>query len=947
MAISSTSSIELIINGLRADIYSGSRLNLRLNNVVYDPTDVTARNGEYSFSLNLPSTPRNDRIFGYANNSSKLGKFTMMHRCQVVADGLTVFDGSLRLTDSKTDDYKCNLVSVKVNNVEDIFGEMKMDELEWEIPFTGTEDIDKVNLDGNSDVFLPLVCYGAFPKMPYASYNNGQINYYSDITTIDENNQWYWESFKPSFRLTELVRRYFGAKGYNASGNFFDDPVTREIFLSTYISDSQDPFLNLGNDLVGRLVLSGQFNNHGSQGSNAYLKGAPRTTQDLSFPRDRITLGQYKSEEYNFDRIFIYDVLSIENNGQYHRGTLGSVNEYLFRYTDASKNKGYIYIPSKGLYHIRLSITGLDHNGEASSLTYTERECILKDGDYEVQDKKVTKAVNWDNFPVEFHVIRNSNQAELIGSGDPSASYPSETQYSMYPHELDYTKYTSSKRGNREPIRVNESGRFGGARSMGAAPEELFYQTMGNTICYDPWVNPDFICGMTTINKSVSVIKNGGSWSPESTDYNQVHFNCQGYTRVTADGTRTLTEYNQNTLVDGDNYFTEDSSGRKNGVLDCVVELNAGDVLSLCMVTKCNTDVERTSSSPTGGTRTQTGDSDIMLQFNYTIVVEPYTNDVDKYVGKNYMEHRTPTEEERRQGFGIDWKLHNYLNSDEKVSDFVNNVIKTFNLSYNCEGSNVRLDFGKVGTAMNVDYIDIDDRVRTEDATFSRIDFPSYMEVKFSIDDSEAGAYRSIDTIEHQGAPNWKDYIDTGSERVVMDLTDSDNGETVDSKFSYNWWQDFNVNDNHFAQRPPSVWRIPLIAKDENFIIQSDEAVSKDGMGLKQRMWYRGYPESDKRVVLWNGKVAYAVLPKESLNGNTLDFKRHRGSMLDKYFDVTPSTESNFCEVECHISPQEYLRMKDGCLVKFDSNLFRVCEITGWDASGANKTTLKLLQITR
>ena len=78
--------VDLIINGKHADIYSQDKLNLRMNNVIFDPTAIQTKTGEYSFSFELPATPNNNRIFNYANNSSKLGKFSTKYDCEVIAD---------------------------------------------------------------------------------------------------------------------------------------------------------------------------------------------------------------------------------------------------------------------------------------------------------------------------------------------------------------------------------------------------------------------------------------------------------------------------------------------------------------------------------------------------------------------------------------------------------------------------------------------------------------------------------------------------------------------------------------------------------------------------------------------------------------------------------------------------------------------------------------------
>ena len=202
--ISKIHEVSIIVNGEKVDIYSMESLNLRMNNLVFDPVAISTKTGEYSFSFELPATSRNNKIFNYANNSSKLNKFNTKYNCEVIADGLIIFNGILRLTDTQTKNYKCNLVNIKVYNVEEIFGDMVMSDLNWQVDFDGTSTINEINNTNDSGYYFPLACYGAFQKDPKAVYN-GDINVYTDLLNIDYYNSWYWESFHPSLSILETV----------------------------------------------------------------------------------------------------------------------------------------------------------------------------------------------------------------------------------------------------------------------------------------------------------------------------------------------------------------------------------------------------------------------------------------------------------------------------------------------------------------------------------------------------------------------------------------------------------------------------------------------------------------------------------------------------------------------------------------------------------------------
>ena len=85
--ISNVHYIELYINGELIELESQDSLNLRINNVLFDPTKTTTTQAEYSYSFDIPSTPHNDRILNYANNLSRINKFHARYPSQVYADG--------------------------------------------------------------------------------------------------------------------------------------------------------------------------------------------------------------------------------------------------------------------------------------------------------------------------------------------------------------------------------------------------------------------------------------------------------------------------------------------------------------------------------------------------------------------------------------------------------------------------------------------------------------------------------------------------------------------------------------------------------------------------------------------------------------------------------------------------------------------------------------------
>ena len=959
--LNSIHEVSIIINGEKVDIYSMETLNLRINNVVFDPVSIQSKTGEYSFSFELPATPKNNKIFNFANNSSKLNKFNTRYNCEVIANGVNIFTGVLRLTDTQTKNYKCNLVNIKIYNVEDIFGDMVMSDLDWQIDFDGTSTINSVNQSLDSGYYFPLACYGAFQKDPKATYN-GEINEYTDLLTIDYYNKWYWESFHPSLSLLETVKRLFNQKGYTVTGDIFNDKAMKKIYMSEYIDTSQDPAYNINKPKIGELYVSGIFSNSGNlDGSTTTTPTNPRgntkivtsSFSDLTFPVDQVY-----EDTYQWDRICWSDVFGVRGDSAKHQFITPPTNNYIYRQNSPTNSSGFIYIPADGLYTIELTIPFVTIDEEETNLKYNKKERVYENNEWTIKEVETNLPRNFDMMPVEIHLLRNTNETELINTADKN--------HIMYPHEMDYTKYkkiqkttgTTSSSSSGNSTGTNVGGGRGGATTSSSStstgsnkggattttyiPDEIYYTPKNNTIAYDPYANPNFICGFTTLNNSPAVIKNGVSWNATVNEYNQSHYRSNGYILRNKDGVETQTDYNKNTLqCPNSDYFTVIGTYKRKGKVTCVVELKKNDRLYLELITRYYYGLTRQTP---GGSISNNGT--YKVKFAYELKITPYTNKADQYINKQNM-YYLPTQEVKNNSWGEKLKLGNFLNNKERVTDFINNFIKTFNLEYIQDGNNIILNKSKKNI-LPLNYVDIDDRVNTNNVTFSRIDYPNSMQVKWSIDEEEAGAYRSIDTVEHQGADNWKDYIDIGSDKIIMDTTNEALDSTIDSKFSYTWYENFTYMDfnrdtfeenGHIANM-----RLPLIAKDDNFIIQNDDAMKSDGLSLKQRLWFRDKP-TQETFRMWNGEEVEISIPTDTYLDYIINFKNQTGSMLDKFFNIIPMVDSNFVTVECYITPFEYVELKNGAMVKFDTDLYLVSEISGYDPTGNNLTTLKLIKV--
>ena len=141
-----------------------------------------------------------------------MNKFHTRYGCQVYADGELIFDGSLTIQkySAKEKKYTCNLVNIKVNTLEDIFGDSVLSSLHWDIDFDGAPTINDVNYDTDTKYYFPLVSYGVFQKNYVSKDSVGSV--YTAKNRIDKYNKWLIEIIYTSMNLVETMNRAIESK---------------------------------------------------------------------------------------------------------------------------------------------------------------------------------------------------------------------------------------------------------------------------------------------------------------------------------------------------------------------------------------------------------------------------------------------------------------------------------------------------------------------------------------------------------------------------------------------------------------------------------------------------------------------------------------------------------------------------------------------------------------
>lgn len=983
--ISSRHYIELWVNGNMVELEDQDSLGIRLNAVLFNPTKVTTTKSEYSFSFDVPSTPNNDRIFNYANNLSRLNKFHGRYSAKVVADGDEIFNGSMIIEkyDASKKMYSCNLVNVKTNTLEDIFKDKKLTDYKWMIDYSGATTINAVNKDMSSKYYFPFLSYGVFQKDYVSSDQVG--NTYTSKFLIDKYCKFYHSSFFPSINVSEEIRQLFEKEGYAVNGSLFTDPWLSNVYSSVNLNDEQVPMYNVGNPLFGKVDISFHWDNKSSvlsDNTTTSKIGNGGIVQDLSYPFYRVDgrmtdLSQFHGDtavEYNFDKILLYGMLDSKNN----KSVTVSSNTKSYMY---DPNEMVIVIPTDGWYKITFECKNIKLDKSTTTFKAKQWNATYNSKDaFEKREMTITKD-SFDTCPLEIQLVKNyDNNVELI-KGDTNIVYETGN-----PNDKTYTikgnGYTGSTQDNRYEWRTsfphqelqgatsptktdnivttvisnqnsgfgNQSlgGGFNGGGSFGnqthssinspsylsAKYKSLGYVPSDGMFPYDQAVSTAFICGYSSMgSECVSVMRRGYSWSRLSSVYNKIMATVSGMTLLYAESGQTkekATQYQSNTYPKTSHTLTKTKSNNNGSFyVTCLTYLKRNDIIEPMAIQR-DYEGQRYAYSLDG-----------------RLIVQAITNRGEEALRSDkYFSALSPTE------FPTQLNLFDFTNNETKASDWITNIQKAFNLEITTEGNTVTIDVKKTPNSRIGYAVDIDDRINQYEAESEYISYPRSMSVKYKINKDEWGFEKTVSQ-DHINDADWYDYGDSGYTVIQLnDDTYETSSQDIQTDFSYTYYDIFkfkNVDVNGNEDTNEKLILLPVIELSQYMAdgYGYDEAMKHDGYSLSQRFWFRQKPSTDG-VYLHDNLHEFVnfSIPTNHLDDFNLSYKDSETSILTEYFTCNPMLDSNYVNVDVYISPSEYKDIKNGAFVHFDSDLYVISEMEGYDPSGIDKASLKLIKKT-
>lgn len=961
--------IELYINKKLCDIQSPDKLGIRLNRVLINPAELSTKDAQYSYSISLPASSRNNNVFGYANVEEVRNKFNVDYNAVLIVDGVTVFDGKFRMSDITATEYKGNLVVPAKKTIKEIFGDKKMTGVqgEWKLDLVNEEKhiasfpamINKMNeAEGNPHCIFPYVLYGLMPKV---SDGAGK---YTAKTWFDSTVRLGIEDFPPSINCLEAIRQIFrntkdeDGKELNISGDVFNDKRMQALYMSyKNPTDYVQPW-NWGE--LGKMRLKGSWTN--------YLLDSEREDGKPYYEHLFTT-----HTNRNDRRVYVSDILKgrmtkIDENYSFDNGTNITRSP-----VKDNRNEDYeqkiITIPYSGLYKITfiadLKIKGLNSysvvNKEGgvkfvpASFRFSSRNNYLKEKGYEIKLlRDFGDGFDYENIALDSMYYRpNLPQDE----------------------SFDKTKdliYHFPKPGNRtvqfiDPcVNQNLISGFRWGRQYDDVPSRNDSKNPLSTESID-------------IYNYILSIKNGWSWDVSFSQKDKIFsaINSPAYatwgrrSKVNEEGDIFIDfesqdpDANELQWINESNKFNIELTNiqtptestifddtQANGKLAQVIWLNKGERITLVSVSDQGT----SESGPGGGKHGW-----VMHSVDFDLRIEPFKTTWDWVKVSN---GGTGTEsmdwnDNKKDNFVTDnINLLKFLPSDVKIDDWLDSFCKAFNLHLSQpEPGKFELNF-RQKPKNNHAVIDLGGKTGMVHRINQPLGLPAVYELGFKIEKAEQGYDAS--------SPK-----DDGGGRFETGTLD---GQTLTqtSSFSYNWYQPIDLKGEEVdeSNKPVTLFtmRLPVISNKEVWDNQSHNDTSnyaemqkKMYSNYSQRFWFR----STNKAMYSLGKLwskyydsLYKDKTQEEVNvpvlSNTytgdvslvLNYKDEPNSILRNFFHLIATNDSNYTEVECYLSPDEYERLDGNALVKYNGDLYHVASVDAYDPTFRNKTKLKLIRRT-
>ena len=902
--------VELFINNTLCDV--PLNFTVRLNRQLLTPKELNTKDAQYSYSIKLPVTDTNNRIFSFASIEETKGKFTRTYSAELIVNGVRVFTGLFRLSHISRKEFQGNLYKPAPKSVNDIFGEMKMNE---HAPFLldFTEFAPSVSMYNNgtynrakygdiSPAIFPYVLYGLLPKVPQANGVFSPNDVWDDTVRVGV------QDLPPSANVLNVLKHIFQSKGYRLVGSAFNDTRLTRLYMSYKNPSDYEQVWNWAR--LGKIEVFGNWSNRFNKReagfvqqleSKVWLTGG-RDGNNLHacdiLNSDNVNLNVGGDAGHNVSTRIVNEGGGRESVQTQVRVPVSGFYKVQF-YSKVSfpssswlgTNGGMFYSSGTDTDQLRTSIKLLRDRLRTSIKLLRDR----KQGDFGIRDSRIDGVYYRDNLP----------QREGFDINNSVKYVPYETSPTTTPFFIDPLQNSNFLAGL-------QWGRRGAIfRSGRTDVNPLFWQ--GNGIAAD------------AVFQQVQFARPGRSWDSQKDDIfnNIITHNPIGYARIehgfdangnpSGNWSRGMSRLFIMRLLNGavsvESTVERANTRQGSGWARCIVWLERGELLTIADVA----DVAFIFAlSPRASWAVKEVDFDLSLE-PYKAEKEWLNIDIAGAINGVHRWDEAPT----FRNDEID--LVKFLPSNVRTDEFINNFCKAFNLQLIQTGENeFELNVKQTEKPLPVNPLNLDDFAAVPSAKNTPLGLPEIYRIGFTVNDNEEGYKRTEDN----GGGEFK----TGA---------TDGGEFEQrSSFSFNWLKPI--------RRGTETLQLPIIS---NYEVWETEDYGRDMLrrftDFPIRFWYH---DGTFDIPFRNQTLQAARVRNEIPHVNVLSYHNAPNTILDNFFTLLVDGSSHFTEIEGYLPPAHYEALNGRRIATFNSDVYYIAEIRGYDPTGRNKTRLKLIR---
>jgi len=264
---------EIIVEQQRLDLFED--LGAELNYAIDDIKDFSARNTNYSKTINVPGNANNNKIFGHiynftsgnisttninGNTINVNNNFdpTRQANCQIFVNKIQVFKGVLRLLEitiqNKVIEYQC-VVFGELGGFASVIGNKLLEDMtdfnQYNQAWNETNVANSWSASGVASgvgIVYPLIDYGL---CRHPANNSGH--------------DWHLNAFRPAFFVHEIIDRIILNSDYTYTSAFFDTPFFKSLIIPNNKANleqlTKDLLLVYGNNSLSNGTSAGASDN--------------------------------------------------------------------------------------------------------------------------------------------------------------------------------------------------------------------------------------------------------------------------------------------------------------------------------------------------------------------------------------------------------------------------------------------------------------------------------------------------------------------------------------------------------------------------------------------------------------------------------------------------------------------------------------------------------------